>query len=188
MKINARSGEQIPPAAGTAGWFRHAGDRFAAALGKEDRELALGVFSAADRARDGRVGLAHRADGFEDFFTILADIFVNWHILLTKINSLKIVHHKQITKSIACNYDQHHFTLFPVEIGGDFSPGSGIPFQDRIGHLCSRQPVFGGIDQVKQGCIRSDRRSSFGVAAFLLSPRQWPCPNPSRPAVRSVAS
>jgi hypothetical protein len=67
------------PGAGITGWFGHAGNGFATALGKKDGDLASGMLPAAKRTRDGRVGFAHRADRLEDFFAILADIFVNWH-------------------------------------------------------------------------------------------------------------
>jgi hypothetical protein len=69
----------IPPTARTAGRFRHAGNGFTAALGKEAREFALDVLPAADRAWDGLIGLAHRAEGFKLFFAFLTDIFVNGH-------------------------------------------------------------------------------------------------------------
>src|ERR1700690_990494 len=52
-------------AAAFAGRLGHARNGFSAALGKEDRKLAFGMLSAAARAGDGRVGLAHRADGLE---------------------------------------------------------------------------------------------------------------------------
>ena len=72
----------ITAAAAIAGRLGHAGNSFTAALGKEDRKLALGMLPAAHRTRDGSVGLIHRADRLEDFFTILADIFINWHMHL----------------------------------------------------------------------------------------------------------
>ena len=72
----------IAAAAAIAGWLGHAGNSFPAALGEEDGEFAFGMLPAADRARDGCVGLIHRADCLEDFFTILADIFINWHMHL----------------------------------------------------------------------------------------------------------
>lgn len=74
-------------AAAITGWFGHAGNGFPAALGKEDRKLPLGMFPAADRARDGCIGLVHRTDRLEDFFAILTDIFVNWHKHLYKCNN-----------------------------------------------------------------------------------------------------
>ena len=72
----------VPAAARITGWLGHAGNCFAAALGEEDRKLAFGVLPPADRTGDGRIGLSHRPDGFEDFLAILAFILVNWHRLL----------------------------------------------------------------------------------------------------------
>ena len=69
----------VPAAARTARRFGHARDSFATALGVKDREFAPGVLPAAYRARDGRIGLAHRANGFKHFFAFLTDIFVNGH-------------------------------------------------------------------------------------------------------------
>ena len=72
----------VPAATRIAGRLGHAGNGFAAALGEEDRKLALGVLPTANRTGDGGVGLSHRPDGFEDFLAILAFILVNWHRLL----------------------------------------------------------------------------------------------------------
>ena len=69
----------IPAAARTAGWLGHARNGFPSTLSEEDRDLALGVPTPAKRTRDGRIGLAHRADGLKDSFAILTNIFVNWH-------------------------------------------------------------------------------------------------------------
>ena len=69
----------VAAAAASAAWLGHAGKSFPAARGKEDGKLALGMLSATQRARDGIIGLTHRADRLEDFFAILADIFINWH-------------------------------------------------------------------------------------------------------------
>ena len=69
-------------AARITGRLGHAGNGLATALGKEGRELALGMLPTADSTRGGRVGGAHRADGLENFFAILTDIFVNRHIHL----------------------------------------------------------------------------------------------------------
>ena len=71
----------IPAAARTAGWLGHARNGFTSTLGEEDRELALGVLTPAKRTRDGYIGLAHRADGLENFFAVLTNILVNRHII-----------------------------------------------------------------------------------------------------------
>ena len=81
-KILMAAVRAVPAAARITGRLGLAGNGFTAALGEEDRELAFGVLAPAQGARDGRVGLAHGADGFEDFFTILTDVFVDWHRLL----------------------------------------------------------------------------------------------------------
>jgi hypothetical protein len=73
----------VPAATRATGRLGHAGDGFPAALGKENRDLAFGVLAPTQGARDRCVGLVHRADGFEDFFAILADVFVDRHRLLT---------------------------------------------------------------------------------------------------------
>jgi hypothetical protein len=69
----------ISPSACSACRFRHSGNSLAAAFSVEDRELAPGVLPPAQRARDGRVRLAHRADGFKYLLAFLTDIFINWH-------------------------------------------------------------------------------------------------------------
>jgi hypothetical protein len=72
----------ISATAAIAGWLGHARNSLPAALSEENGEFASGMFPAADRTRNGRVGLVHRADRLEDFFAILADIFINWHMHL----------------------------------------------------------------------------------------------------------
>ena len=51
------------------------------------------MLSTTHCARDGRVRLTHRADGLEDFLTILADIFVNRHnhlVVTTSRSTLRV--------------------------------------------------------------------------------------------------
>jgi hypothetical protein len=69
----------VPATAGITGWLGHAGNGFATALGKEYRDFALGVLPTTESTRDGRIRLAHRADGLENFFAVLTNILVNRH-------------------------------------------------------------------------------------------------------------
>ena len=69
----------IPACARSTARFGHARDGLAAALRKEDRQLAPGVLPTADGARDGIIRLAHLPQGLKNIFTILANIFVNRH-------------------------------------------------------------------------------------------------------------
>lgn len=32
-------------------------------------------------------------------------------------------------------------TLFPAKIGGDFAPGGGFPFEDRVGIVVGAEPI-----------------------------------------------
>jgi hypothetical protein len=69
----------IPFAARIARRLRHACHGLAAALGEEDRDLTLDIFTTAFETSHSHIRLGHGADGFEFVFAILADIFVNRH-------------------------------------------------------------------------------------------------------------
>ena len=108
----------IAATAAITSWLGHSRNSFSPALGEEYGELAFGMFPAADCARDGRVGLIHRADRLEGFFAILTDIFVNWHKHLSGSNDFS--RYYVVATFYPC--------LLAVEIRRDFTPGLGVPF------------------------------------------------------------
>ena len=149
----------IPATAAITGLLGHAGNSFPAALGEENGELAFGMLPAAGRARDGPVGLIHRADRLEDFFAILTNIFVNWHKHLSGSNDFSRYY------IVATFYS----LLLAVEIRRDLAPGLGIPFQNGIGDGMVIQPVLSLVDKFeKRGVLFVG--SQFGIALLFLDP------------------
>jgi hypothetical protein len=92
----------IPTAARSARRLGHTGDRFTSTFGKKAREFALGVFPAAQRARDGHIRLAHRPNGLKHLLTFLTDILINWHPYLTEFLELE---------SLPLNFNPIYFRL-----------------------------------------------------------------------------
>jgi len=66
-------------------------------------------------------------------------------------------------------YNQRHESLFSAEIGRNFSPNLGLPFQNRIGIAVFVQPFFGSGYQFEDDLV-SRRFFEFGVAFFALYP------------------
>lgn len=62
------------------------------------------------------------------------------------------------------------FLLFPSEVGWDFAPSLGIPFQNRDGNLMGAEPVLcAGYDLMELRGLGS--MLQFGLALFLFYPQ-----------------
>ena len=162
----------IPATARTTGWLGHPETAFPPLSAKKTESLRL-VCSPPQ----SRTGWAHRTGSwggwFRRFFAILTDIFVNWH------------RHLYSCSNDLIRYYLFYSFLFAVEIGGDFAPGLGIPFKDRVGIGIFIQPIFGLVDKFKKGAFLSSAASPVLHCFFLTQPIA--VMNPSRRVIYSCS-